>query len=123
MKKPNLALRELAQHMAPAEFQLRIEQRRDLSGESQARSFFNRAYLDDESAQVLGFYRGVLFSLCHWDVLENFDLLVAVSRGEIGGGLVHLGLQLHLALVWPIHSRDKLELIDEWITRVCTRGE
>ena len=49
-EESNPALRELAQHMAPAEFQLWIERRRDFFGESQARSFFNRAYLDDENA-------------------------------------------------------------------------
>ena len=98
---------------SPAEFQLLIEKRRDLLGESQARSFFNRAYLDDENAQVLGIHRGVLFNLCHWDILEIFDLPVAVSKGEIGVGLVHLGLEFHLALGRTIPSRDKFELIDE----------
>ena len=120
-EEPNLALREIAQHSAPAKFQLRIEQRRDLLGERQARSFFNRAYLDDENAQVLGFHRGILFYLCHWGILEIFDLPVAVSKEEIGNGLVYLGLEFLLALGRTISSRDKPDLIDEWITRVCNQ--
>ena len=76
------------------------------------------AYLDVEYAQVFESIRSVLFCVCYWDVLDLFGLPVAISKGEIGDGPVHLGLEFHMAHGRTIPSSVKLALINEWITRV-----
>jgi hypothetical protein len=109
----NLALR-----LAPPAYCDWMLRRAAALGGAQATSYFNRGYIDDEMAQLLGRMRGVFMFVVYFDVMDESELPYALDKLELGDGVVNLGIQFFLREGFTCPSGDKLQLILEWTDRI-----
>jgi hypothetical protein len=109
---------DLALRLAPPTYRDWMLRRAAALGEAQATSHFNRGYIDDEMAQLLGRIRGVFMFVAYFDVMDESELPYALDKLEMGDGIINLGIQFFLREGFTCPSEDKLQLILEWTTRI-----